>query len=235
MFAAAICERLEIDRVVVPVNSSVFSAFGLLLASFVRRYSRSLDLSLVDQGIGAEMKQASEEMVAIAHEEAAAGGIDPAACELGWNADLRFLGQTFEIAVPLQEGAFDADRARALAESFPERYEATYGKGTAWEGSPVMLTNLNLTVVAERPVPELRPVPTGDEDPLAARRGVRRVLMPGGGWKSDVPIFDGPSITPGMRVAAPAIIDEHDTTLFVPPGWLCERDELFNYRLERSR
>jgi N-methylhydantoinase A/oxoprolinase/acetone carboxylase beta subunit len=47
-------------------------------------------------------------------------------------------------------------------------------------------------------------------------------------------VYDGSRFVGGMHVDGPAIVDEHDTTLFVPPGWRCERDEWTNYRLERS-
>jgi N-methylhydantoinase A len=235
MFAAAICERLEIDKVVVPANSSVFSAFGLLLAKFVRRYSRSVDISLVDPAVPDVVAAIREDMTATALEEAAAGGIAEADCEFQWAADLRFMGQTFEIGVPLPDGPLTAETAQQMAEKFPELYEDAYGKGTAWEGSPVVLLNLNLTVIADRPRPEIPTFEADGQGAEAAERTRRRVLMPGGEWQDDVPVYDGALFQTGMAVDGPAVVDEHDTTLFIPPGWRCERDERTNYTLERSK
>jgi N-methylhydantoinase A len=234
MFAASICERLEVDRVIVPANSSVFSAFGLLLANFVRRYSRSVDINLLDPAVPDEVARIREEMTAVALEEARAGGIPESDCRFEWGADLRFMGQTFEIGVPLPEGPLTHDGAREMAESFPGLYEATYGEGTAWEGSPVMLLTLTLTLVADRPRPDIPTFTESREDPTTAEKSRRRVLLPGGTWAEDVPVFDGLLFQSGMSVSGPAVIDEHDTTVFVPPGWQCRRDLLSNYTLERS-
>jgi N-methylhydantoinase A len=234
MFAAAICDRLGVSTVVVPANSSVFSAFGVLLAKFVRRYSRSVDLSLADPSVPDDVAAIRADMTRIAVDEAMAGGIAAEDCTFEWGADLRFMGQTFEIGVPLPDGPLTAQDAQELAAGFPARYEAAYGKGTAWEGSPVVLLNLSLTVVADRPMPEIPTVALDGGDAAAVEKTRRRVLMPGGAWADDVPVYDGSRFVGGMHVDGPAIVDEHDTTLFVPPGWRCERDEWTNYRLERS-
>lgn len=234
MFAAAICERLGIESVVVPLNSSVFSAFGLLLAKFVRRYSRSVDLSLGDMSISENVEVTREQMVKVAMDEATDGGIDASDCRLEWGGDLRFVGQTFEIGVALPDRPLTGEDIKELADRFPSLYEETYGKGTAWEGSPVMMLNINLTLVADRPTPDIERLPLGPPDATTALRSKRTVLMPGGTWAEDVPVFDGSRFSSGMAIDGPAIVDEHDTTLFVPPGWSCRRDEWTNYRLDRG-
>ena len=234
MFAAAICDRLHVGSVVVPANSSVFSAFGVLLAKFVRRHSRSVDASLTDASMPDLVAAIREDMVRVGMDEARAGGLSEADCKLEWGCDLRFMGQTFEISVPLPEGPLTMADMQGLADGFPSRYEEAYGKGTAWEGSPVVLLNLSMTIVADRPLPEIATVELCGESSASAEKARRRVLMPGGSWADDVPILDGEQFKPGMTVEGPAIIDEHDTTLFTPPGWQCRRDEWTNYRLERS-
>ena len=167
-------------------------------------------------------------------EEAQAGGIAEEALSFGWAADLRFMGQTFEIEVPLGEEELTTEAALALAEGFPERYEESYGRGTAWEGSPVMLVNVNLTVTAERPgagaAAGALSTGTGVEH---AEKERREILLPGG-ERATVPVYDGPQVTAGASVSGPAIVDEHDTTLVVPAGWTCRRDEYLNYLMERD-
>lgn len=232
LFAAAICSRLEIDQVVMPRNSSVFSAYGVMVAPFLRRLSRSLQISLLQAGVADEIAGVREEMRRQAVEEAAAGGIPESECSLRWAADLRFMGQTFEIEVPLDAAPLSAEDARDLADSFPEVYEATYGKGTAWEGSQVTLVNVNLTVTAARRVPRLEPVAlNGGGVELEKER--RDVLLPGGG-RAEVPVYDGPRVTAGSVFEGPAIVDESDTTLLIPPGWSCRRDAFLSYILERQ-
>lgn len=233
MFAAAICERLQVPRVVLPAHSSVFSAFGVLMAPFVRRYTRSLQIELTDDEVVAAVEGTRVRMSALAREEAAVAGIAAAELELEWSAELRFAGQVSELDMPLRPEPFTAEDAQRLRESFPARYERNYGPGTAWTHAPVVLMNVVLTASAELPRPSLARATLNGSAP-AVPVGERRVLISGAVWREGVPVFDGTEFAAGMRVTGPAIIDEHDTTLFVPDGWACRRDEWLSCVLERS-
>jgi N-methylhydantoinase A len=233
MFAAAICERLQISRVVLPANSSVFSAFGVLVAPFLRRYPRSLQISLDEPDAAAVVQGTRVQMRELAVAEAAVAGIDDAGLQLQWGAELRFGGQVSEVDVPLDPGPFTAADAASLRESFPARYEQSYGPGTAWTGAPVVLVNLILTATAAMPGPTLSPAAMNGDGP-ATPVAERRVLMHGGAWRDRVPVYDGPAFLPGMHFAGPAILDEHDTTVYVPETWSCRRDEWRSCVMKRA-
>jgi N-methylhydantoinase A len=233
MFAAAICERLQMSHVVLPANSSVFSAFGVLVAPFARRYTRSLQITLEAPDAAATIQGARTEMRELAVRESAVAGLDETALELAWGAELRFGGQVSELDVPLAAEPFTDATATSLIASFPARYERSYGEGTAWLGAPVVLVNLILSVTAALPRPALTPSrPSPNTHLLPVRR--RTVLVSGGEWREEVPVYDGTMFGPGMRVRGPAIVDEHDTTVFVPEGWSCRRDEWLSCILERA-
>ena len=235
MFAAAITERLHMSSVVLPANSSVFSAFGVLVAPFVRRYTRSLQVALDGDGVAAEIEAARAEMRALATREAEVAGIAESELALGWEAELRFGGQVSELDVSLGPEPFTQASAQSLIAGFPERYEASYGPGTAWQGAPVVLVNVILTASAPRPRPRIDAARgTGDAAPAPAPGAHRRVLMGGPVWRDDVPVYDGPAFTAGTRVPGPAIVDEHDTTILVPEGWSARRDEWHSCVLERD-
>jgi len=232
MFAAAIAERLRISRVVLPANSSVFSAFGVLVAPYARRYTRSLQDPLDADGVAARIEAARGEMSRTAIEEAALAGIAAEDLSLRWDVELRFAGQVSELELPLAGAPFTAATATALAEAFPARYEEVYGPGTAWDGAPVMLVNLILGATANRQRPTLAPATIASAAPPAPERR-RPVLIEGGAWRQDVPVYDGTAFEPGMRIAGPAVIDEHDTTVLVPGDWVADRDRWGSCVLER--
>jgi N-methylhydantoinase A len=233
MFVASICSRLEIEHVVIPRHSSVFCAYGVMVAKFLRRYSRSVQKPLLDSDVIAEVARVRNEMINQASEEASAGGIPDSDCNLSWSTELKFQYQGFEIAVPLSDKAFSFEDARTLAAAFPARYEEIYGKGTAWEGSTVVLVNVNLTMEAERPVPSINAVELSGSNADDAVKAQREILLPGGN-RARASIYDGAGIQPGAAIAGPAIIDEDDTTLVVLPGWSCRRDEFLNYIMEKD-
>jgi N-methylhydantoinase A len=223
LFAARICERLGIEEIVIPGTSSVFSAYGLLTADFVRRYSRSVELILSPETPSDVLDEIRDEQIAAAREEIGEGGQN---ADLTWEVSLRFVGQAHELTVPVE--SLDSIDPAALEASFPAVYERAYGEGTAWEGSPVMLANLILNATVPRRDPGLGTPPSTNGTGAPVLKGERPVLQADGSTKS-VPVYEGFSFGAGMRVDGQAIIDEHDTTLFVPPGWSCERDEFSNY------
>ncbi|MFA4927114.1 MAG: hydantoinase/oxoprolinase family protein [Patulibacter sp.] len=236
LFAPRICDALDITQVVLPANSSVFCAFGLLTADFVRRYSTSVEIALGADVDPDAINAIRARLVAQAQEELRATGLDPQAATLEWEAGVRFLGQVWEITVPIGADDLTADDLHAIAAAFPATYERAYGEGTAWEGSEILLANLTLRTVVPRRDPSIPAPPDGGgAGPESALKEQRRVLLPGGSEPVDVPVYDGNRFAAGFRIEGPAIVDEHDTTLFLPPSWSCERDELSNYNLKKVR
>jgi N-methylhydantoinase A len=232
LFAARICERLGIEEIVIPGTSSVFSAYGLLTADFVRRYSRSVELILTPETPGNVLDEIRDEQVAAAISEIEEGGLDPADCRFDWEVSLRFVGQAHELTLPLE--SLESIDPAGLEASFPSVYERAYGEGTAWEGSPVMLANLILNATIPRRDPGLGAPPSVNGNRAPGLKGEREVLQADGTSKP-VPVYEGFSFGAGMRVEGQAIIDEHDTTLFVPDGWSIERDEFSNYIMKGAQ
>jgi N-methylhydantoinase A len=235
LFAPRICDALDITNVVLPANSSVFCAFGLLTADFVRRYSTSIDVTLgaeSDPGLVNGVRRALADQ---ARAELRDVGLDPGLARLEWEAGIRFAGQVWEITVPLGDEDLTPESMRRLAEEFPATYERSYGEGTAWEGSEVLLANLTLRTRVPRRDPTLATPPSGASDLESALKGRRDALLPGQDEPVEVPVYDGNRVVEGLMITGPAIIDEHDTTVVVPPSWSCTRDHMSNYNLKKER
>src|SRR5205814_7939488 len=85
------------------------------------------------------------ELASTARGTLAAEGYPPDRVALRWSADLRYLGQSFELTVPLlvsERDALDAASVAALVEAFGEAHERAYGHRAADE--PVELVNVRL-------------------------------------------------------------------------------------------
>ncbi len=236
LFAPRICDALDITQVVLPANSSVFCAFGLLTADFVRRYSKSVEAPLGPGADADAINAIRAQLVGQAEQELRASGLDPATATLEWEAGVRFGGQVWEITVPIGSADVTSDDLQAIATAFPATYERAYGEGTAWEGSEILLANLTLRAVVARRDPSIPSPPDGGGNAAeSALKDRREVLLPGERAPVTVPVYDGNRFAAGFRIEGPAIVDEHDTTLFLPPSWSCERDELSNYNLKKVR
>jgi len=233
LFATQIAERLGISTIVIPRNSSVFCALGLLSSDFILRSDQGVgwDLSKPD-GVG-RVNEIADQMVATSHQEMLDEGFSEDQIEIRRSADIRFQGQEYELTLPMPARALTGEDAETLFDQFLGLYEQTYGEGTAWKGVPASMINYSVTVVGRQPRPTMDEValaPASLEDLVRERR---TVFLPTERRSEEIPIYDDLLFTAGTAVEGPAIIDAADTTIYVPPGTKAERDSYMNYVLTR--
>ena len=137
--------------------------------------------------------------------------------------DLRYLGQAFELTVPLAPGPLDVD---AIVRDFHARHLATYGH--ADPAGDVELVNVRIAArgVVDKPVPR-RHATRGE-----ARRGARTAWF--GGAELSVDVYEREGLATSATLAGPAIVEEFGATTVVPPGWIARVDDLGNLILERA-
>jgi N-methylhydantoinase A len=232
LFAVQIARQLSMRKVIVPTNSSVFSALGVLFADFVARYDQTVNWDLAKTEEVGAVNESAARMVAQAIKDMAADGFAADEVEVSRAADFRYRGQAFDLTMDLPSRDLVAEDAPSMAADFLSLYERTYGEGTAWKGVPEQM--LNYTVLArgrqERPVIAAEPVEP--RDPESFKISTRRVFLPSVAEYRDVPVYDDVRFDPGASVVGPAIVDVSDTTLYIPPDTTATRDEYRNYILD---
>lgn len=232
LFAAQIAERLGIKKVLIPQNSSVFCALGLLASDFVMRTDRGVGWDLSKpQGVD-YVNDVAATMIADARRQMREQGFAEDQIDIRCSGDFRYMGQTFELTLSLSTEPLRADQAQVLSEQFTRHYEDTYGEGTAWKGVPIMLVNFTVTVTGRQERPQIHRGSTAKvERSTIEPQSVRRVFLPGSRESCEVAIYAESDFVPGVYVEGPAIVDEGDTTIYVPPNFHLERDRLLNYVL----
>jgi N-methylhydantoinase A len=230
LFLPLICRAVGIHDLVIPDGAAVFSAYGLLWADGVRAFARTVNW-IVAAGPLEPVNQVLTDLAERARGALARRGFAGDAVELAYEGDFKFAGQAFEVTVPLPSGTLtEADRA-GLSETFTQRYEQLYGPGTAWEGFPVLMLNARVTATGRVARPVLTPAARNGRDPGAARTGSRSAVVPETGRREALPVHRGDGLRPGMVIEGPALIDDVDTTVYVPGGGRMEVDEYHGYRL----
>ena len=219
--AAALAEELGVTSVVIPPGAGLFSSLGILFARvelhdvrFCKTDARDPDLQYLRNAV-AEMQPALATAI---------GSRYP----LDWvlSADVRYLGQSWDIEVPFPGHEVTSDSVDGLVRDFEAEHERQYGVRLE-EGAPVEIRAIRLAPAPQKrirasaleprsrraarlPVPPARPARSG------FRPGLRSPAHPGG----------GPC---GSRCRAhlsgPLLIDEYDTTVVVPPGRSIKRDD----------
>jgi len=126
------------------------------------------------------------------------------------SVDMRYKGQSFEIAVDL---AGPSRSVRDLVNAFSERYRAIYGYADPDAATEII--NIRGTVVGHVPHPELAQVATGTGEPSPVRERAVRYR----GVRLSTPVYDRATLGAGHAFSGPAIVEQYDSTTFVTPGW----------------
>ncbi len=212
LHAVDVARLLDIRRVLVSPVAGVFSAAGMLSAeaehSFVRAILQPLDTAPLDQVAGAVAALAADGREALAAE-----GYGQDAASLRFAADLRYVGQSSELTVPMAV-PLDAPGRDRLREAFHRLYAETFGYRS---DEAVELVNLRLTAVgtAENRLDFAHLVL--DPNALAGGSGTRMVSFERGQPPIETRLAPRSAIAEGP-IAGPAIIESYDTTIVVPPG-----------------
>ena len=99
MHAAALAEELMIPKVIVPVQSSVFSAWGMLMSDLRRDFIRT-QLETMSDLPARPVAETFASMEAEALRQCRAEGMPVDSSEVSRFADLRYQGQEHTVKVP---------------------------------------------------------------------------------------------------------------------------------------
>ncbi len=211
--AAALARQLGIRQVLIPPAPGVFSAFGLLRAEVEHHTARTVLTSTRGADLAA-VEAALDEMRLDLLRRAHAEGYDPASAEVARFGDLRYRGQSSELTVPLPDGPLDDARMRKIEEEFETEFERTYGHRA--DAKAFELVTVRLVLRLPRQVEHGT---TWMPDISAAAETQRRVYFGPDQGLLDAAVLSRRDLERGQR-PGPALIQEYDTTIVVPPG--CE-------------
>lgn len=230
MHAVALAEELNVQSVIVPVNSAVFSAWGMLLTDLRRDYVQT-SLTPLAADTRTDIAGTFADMRRQALADLAAERVDEAG-EVGFAyfADMRYLGQehTVKVELDMQSGTPATDRA---LETFHGLHEQRY---TYRLDAAVEIVNFHLvaTALVDKPGLAGKPVTgAGVDDALIGRRMVDFDKD----GECEAAIYDGLKLEPGMALSGPAVVEEPAVTLVLPPGRALTVDEFGNYHIDLRR
>jgi N-methylhydantoinase A len=214
--AIDIAEALDMAEVIVPPLPGVFSAVGLLAADVRHDYVTALGGVVAGAAEPTHIEAGFADMERQARAELAAEGFAGAAVRLVRSADLKVVGQTYELTVPLpQAGAVTRDGIAALEAAFGRLYRERYA--FFFEREPIELVNLRLAASGVSAPIRLATFAAQADDCTPARIGRRPVYFDKTGF-IDTDVFARDRLRPGMIVRGPAMVEEATSVTLVPPG-----------------
>lgn len=214
LHAASLADELGIRRVLCPRASGVLCALGLAAAAPRRDAARTVMLSGEAFSVG-NLRAATEELVA-----AASDTLGERADGVRVRAELRYHGQSFELAVDAPPGSEPQDLCTAFAQEHERRY------GYRDESAQIELVTLRVSAFGSAPA--VRLVPQAGTVP---RRLTRELIL--GGRPAQALCVQG-ELAPGTRLAGPALCALPETTVLIPERWSAEVDEQGTIVLRRE-
>ncbi len=235
--AAHIARKLGVSRVICPLGAGVASAFGFLAAptsfAFVRGRLEALqavDFTAVNVLLDS-LQAEGESMLATA-------GTAPGGVSVSLAAAMRYVGQGYDIDVDLDRAAVRAGDRSAMAAAFERTYRRHFGRVeramsvevVSWRmvvSGPrveIDLARARPRVVAPRAAGSVlatqaeRPVPT------AWREAWFETL---GGFVR-TPVYDRYALLPGAVLPGPALVEERESTVVIPPAASARCDDSLN-------
>ncbi|MTH78411.1 hydantoinase/oxoprolinase family protein [Paracoccus aestuariivivens] len=209
LHASRLCEKLAIDTLLIPPGAGVGSAIGFLRAPFgfesVRSaYSR---LSAFDaDAINAVIRDLSDEATTFARRGTGGGELD-----LECTAYMRYVGQGWEVPVPIEVRAYAAEDGAGFRALFDECYERFFGR--VIDGLDVEIVSWSLRATSQVPPPK-RVTRTSRAQP-APVAGKRRLFDAHQGRFNEASVVERMAMKPGDWVAGPAVITERETSTIV--------------------
>lgn len=233
LHAAEIAEELGIPQVIVAPNAAVTSALGILrvdvrhdFLSPVMRQASALEPS--------QLEAAFAGLIADAHAVLESEHIPPERRALDLSLDVRYYGQTPYINIKLDDVPRDPAAIDAVVASYGVTYEREFGYQLPPEVASIEIVNARVGALGRTEPPELLVDETGG-GASEAIEGKRAVYFEQQRDFVDVPVYSRESLKPSARFSGPAVVDQPDSTVLVPPGWDACVDEYHNLVLDAAR
>jgi N-methylhydantoinase A len=222
LHANALARELGIPTVLVPPSPGIASAVGMLATDIRHEFVATRRLRL-DGLAPATLEALFADFVAEGEARLERDGVPLDDRRMLRSADLRYHGQSFELAVTVPPGSLSDADVQRLRDEFHAMHERAYGY--AAPDDPVELVNVRLAAVGVTPKPRRAPLPEGGSSAAPAVKGRREVWFAEAGGVRPTVVLDRGKLLRGNVIDGPAIIEEPDASTLVHPGWTATVDE----------
>jgi len=215
MHGGLIAEELGMTKVIIPPLPGNFSAFGLLVADTRHDLARTEILPLENASM-TNIRDALEPLMQDARDRLKSDGFKDQEMRIEISLDMRYVGQSFELNVPLPDSTKDIQE---LLGSFHQIYEERYShqdRGT------VEIVAFRVAALANSERPPL-PTVSGGSNLASAIKTQRQVVFEGNTVNTSV--YSREDLPLETAFSGPAIIEEPGSTTVVPPSFSVSMDK----------
>lgn len=210
LHAGRLCEKLGVNRLLVPTGAGVGSAIGFLRAPFSFEANRSVYMKL------SEFKpDVIKELLTELQDEATGfvRSCDKVAKILSeFKVYMRYTGQGWEIPITLTAAQAMAPDAATFLDLFETDYAALFGRTVDGMDVEITVWSVNATTPPE----QVTQIALAQDAGGAKSAGRRALFDPALAAVTDAQVILRGAMTAGQTVQGPAVVTEDETTIIVP-------------------
>ncbi len=226
LHASTLARQLDIPRVVVPRTAGVLSALGLLISDILYDFSTSRVRPWTDVS-PAVLTERFGDFEAQGRERLRDEALPEERMAFERRVDLRYVGQSFDLSVPVPDGELDAADMDRVARRFHDRHEQRYGH--AYPEEPVELVTVRLRARGLVDEPDLRSEAVGGTVADAVTE-TREVVYDG--RARETRIYERDALPTDAEFEGPAVVEGRESTVVVHPDQRVRVDEYGNLHVE---
>jgi len=224
---AALAAEMGMAEVLVPEAPGVLAAFGLLAAAIEHHHARTLQTRTDVADLG-DVNACLADLDGAGRARMREEGAPAREVRVAYAADMRYVGQAYELEVPIA-APLTRERVAEIVAAFHATHERIYGYARPQQ--LVEFVNFRAVHTYPLPRPVVRPAARASGTLGDARIGERRAYF--GGYVPTM-LYERARLPLGARLAGPAVVEQDDTTTVIPPGMTALVDDAGNLRLRRD-
>jgi N-methylhydantoinase A len=224
MQAVAIAKALGVGKVLIPPTPGLNSALGMLATDLKHEIVRTQ----MQETSEVNVKQFSaiyDELETSTRTLLREQNVDEADITVTREVGMCYVGQSYQLRIPVPK-TIDQQTGDELTRSFHERHANIYGFANEQEATQIV--NLRVVGIGAVDRPVLRQLDKATDSPMRAIKGNRAVYFAETNGMIDVTLYDRDQLRSGDAFSGPAIIEQMDTTIVVPPDTRVEVEETGN-------
>jgi len=209
MHACFVARSMNVPKVLIPAEAGVASAFGAT-AMNIRHDVEGFFYGDLMAGDMAPINDIYIKLEKRSRELLTRDGVKSSEMSLVRTAQMRYVGQTYEVETQIPEGILKDGQRNEIAQAFHAAHRLEYGTST--EDFPIAFVSLGITAIGKIGQP---PVFEHKKSAKAPAPKSRKVYFDGV-WH-DSAVYSSNSLQAGDKISGPAVVEYPDSCAVLPP------------------
>ena len=223
LLASTIADDLKIRDILIPNNSGVLSAQGLLFANTTYEKVKSFQMLLENLNPSKLLSVFAKLITEVKTNFPK----DKNKFKENLYLDLRYLGQAFEISIKVHQNYLS--NIKKIEKIFHAEHKKLYGSSSPNEN--VELVNLRVSISLEAK----NEITLRSQSKYSGPKSTRDIYFPKPYGRKKAQVFIGRHTLGNKKLQGPAIIEEYDSTIIIPVDWHAFIDDHNNIILRKEK